>query len=618
MTEEFKGTIAWLLIGTIGVFMAMNAISASYLYGDYLPVGNDAFYHARRILDTVGNPAAFFEFDSRIHVPEGSWVPWPWLYDYLIAMLVGLIAWLTGSDNPVPILMYLPVFWLYINVGLMMLAARELGLNRIYAALAGLGVALSPLTQILHGTGSVDHHFAEYTFILLTLLGGLRWFGRPEATGRGVFLGFVLGIASGFHNALFILQLPVLGATAVLWLRGMQLPGKAVTALAAGLIGGALLVVVPSEPFQQGFFDYYYLSWFHLYVAACTVVMLVMMSRLRFRAATLAAVVVVAAALAIPLLSQVVSMEAFLAKDISRFDVIVETRTPLTMFLRSPKSWLVDFFSLLAVLTPLIWLGALWLAARSPTPRMVFAGVIAVFGLTLFFLQVRLHYYGSFAMVLGPLVMASLLAPRDRTAGRAVTAAVIVFWVLIWYPPVTNRLFAELPIGMDAQYGLVREAIPFLAEACAEDPGEVLAYNDLGNYVRYHTECSVVANNFLLTGQHEAKIAELDSLLAMDLDPLLEAHPEIKYLFVSFPYLVITREDGTSALASREDLKVINGRWPLIWRLLLDNEYGADRLELMFDKRYRTEDDDIAVVKLFRVRGPAEESAPDDASQPGS
>lgn len=606
MTDSFKNTVAWLLIGTIGVFMAMNAVSASFLSGEYLPVGNDSFYHARRILDTVHDPSAFFEFDDRIHVPEGSWITWPWLFDYMMAMLVSGIAKLTGSTNPVPILMYLPVFWLYLNVGLMMLVARELGLGLLYRSLAGLGVALSPLTQILHGTGSIDHHFAEFTFILLTLLGGLRWFGRPDLPARGVFLGFVLGIACGFHNGLFILQLPVLAAFAVLWARGFELSPRSVIGLAAGLLGGVILVLIPSIPFQKGFFEYYYLSWFHLYVATCTVAVMALMARLRFRAATAMLVGIVAVLLSLPLFGNVLSMEAFLSKDISRFDVIVETRTPLSTFIGSPKSWLVNFYSLLAVLTPLTWLASLWLLIRSPTPRMVFAGTMSVFGLSLFFLQVRLHYYGSFAMILGPLVFAGMLERSGRFDGRKVAATVIVLWALVWYPPVKNRLFAPLPLGMDAQYGLVQQAIPFLAKACAEDPGVVLAYNDLGNYIRYHTDCSVIANNFLLTSQHEQKIAELDSLFNMDLDELLRTRPDIRYLFVGFPYLVINRDDGTSVLASREDLPVINGRWPLMSKLLLDDSYGSDKLTLLFQKRIQVEDDEFAVVRLYKVKSPGD------------
>jgi hypothetical protein len=40
-------------------------------HGEHFPVGNDSFYHARRILDAVRDLSAFYQFDPRIHAPEG-------------------------------------------------------------------------------------------------------------------------------------------------------------------------------------------------------------------------------------------------------------------------------------------------------------------------------------------------------------------------------------------------------------------------------------------------------------------------------------------------------------------------------------------------------------------
>ena len=45
----------------------------------------------------------------------------------------------------------------------------------------------------------------------------------------------------------------------------------------------------------------------------------------------------------------------------------------------------------------------------------------------------------------------------------------------------------------------LRPILEDLQQACAKDPGIVLADNDAGHYIRYYTQCSVIANNFLLT-----------------------------------------------------------------------------------------------------------------------
>jgi hypothetical protein len=177
-----------------------------------------------------------------------------------------------------------------------------------------------------------------------------------------------------------------------------------------------------------------------------------------------------------------------------------------------------------------------------------------------------------------------------------------MFYGAAYAGPVINRINLNWPIGLDSQYGLVREALPRLKEVCAEDPGIVLTYNDLGHYVRYHTECSVVANNFLLTAQHQEKIAELDELLGLDIDELAGRRPDIKYLLLSFPKLLWTRADGSVELMARQDIEAVNAGWPLMVKVLLDDDYGQDRLELIFQKRITTDDDEIALVKLLRVK----------------
>jgi len=601
MTENFKNTLIWLVAGTIAVIASMNAVSASYSEGEYVPVSNDSFYHARRILDTVEDPEQFFEFDDRIHVPEGSWIAWPWLYDYATARLVRAVVAISGAESAEPILMYVPVFWSYVSIALILLICIELGFGLLFRLLACLGVAFSPLTQMLHGAGLVDHHYMEYTFVLLTILAGMRWFADPGNISRAAFAGFVLGIGPGFHNAMFILQLPVLAGIYLLWLRGKHWQWREMAAFGTSLMIGTLLVLLPSEPFWEGFFKYYHLSWFHLYAAGCTVIAACLVANRAWSFRMLAVIAGVAILLVIPMLQQVLSMETFLAKDITRFDVILETKSPMELSLGSPRTWLIDFFSLLLVLTPIVWLAAAWTVFRDRNPATVFFSIMVLFGLSLFFLQVRLHYFGSFAMILGPLWLASRLKNRIPQRSGLITIAILLVYAGAYAGPVSNRLFRQLPLGMDAQYALVQSAIPVLKRACDAEPGVVLAYNDLGHYVRYHTECTVIANNFLLTELHEQKIEELDELFSMNLDVLLDQRPDIRYLFLSFPFLMLNQQDGTQTPASREDVAIMNGRWPLMVDLLLQENFQHDRVAILREVRMSDSGDDFAIVRLFRV-----------------
>ncbi len=202
----------WLLVALIAAGVCGLKWPAAHFSDEYLPFGNDAFYHARRILDTVADPAAFYEFDPKIHAPEGSLLTWPWGYDYAMARLVKAGELLGIPSPPIAILIWLPVLAVLLPVGLIMLIARRLGLRRPLVIIAGLATALSPLTQFLHGVGQIDHHFAEYIFVLATIASGCRWFSRPRGRAAAIMLGIVLGAATAIHNGLFILQVPVLVA----------------------------------------------------------------------------------------------------------------------------------------------------------------------------------------------------------------------------------------------------------------------------------------------------------------------------------------------------------------------------------------------------------------------
>jgi hypothetical protein len=65
-------TLIWFVAASIAVLFAMNMNTAAYVDGGYVPIGNDSFYPARRILDVALGTRDFYEFDDLMHVPEGS------------------------------------------------------------------------------------------------------------------------------------------------------------------------------------------------------------------------------------------------------------------------------------------------------------------------------------------------------------------------------------------------------------------------------------------------------------------------------------------------------------------------------------------------------------------
>jgi hypothetical protein len=269
--------VCWLLASLIAVLFALDRESA--ILGDHwLPRGNDSFYHAQRILDAAVGTRGFYQFDERLHVPDGSWISWPWAYDYLMAKATQLALWITPSLDPMAFIAYVPVAWIFVNAALFLAAARASGLSREMQALAMFGFAFSPLTQLLHWIGMVDHHYVEHTFVLLCAWLGLRWFGGPGTWGRPAALGVTLGLATAFHNGLFILQLFPLTAVLVLWLRRSTPPAAELRVFGVALVAATLLGLLPSEPFREGMFEFGLHSWFHLYAAACTALAMAFMA----------------------------------------------------------------------------------------------------------------------------------------------------------------------------------------------------------------------------------------------------------------------------------------------------------------------------------------------------
>ena len=557
--ERAKFAGLWLLIGLIAAGVCALHWPSARFAGEYVPFTNDSFYHARRILDTVADPASFYQFDSKIHAPEGSLLTWPWGYDYAMAWLVRAGLALGISDSPLGILVWIPVLAVFVSMGLILLLARRLDLERPFVVMAGLAAALSPLTQYLHSVGQIDHHYAEFIFVLATLVCGLRWLQRPDDGWAAITLGAVLAAAPAINNGLFILQLPVLAAMLVLWLQNIRLPLRTARLFAAGLIGVALAISIPSLPFRLGLFEYYTLSWFHLYIAACTGAVVVALSAFEPNKRNMALLAGGAVVLLIPLARQMVMAGGFLGGTIARLDSIMEMRSLPPMLLSAPgRESLLYTYTLLVFFTPATAVYCAWMGWRErATPRVLF-WIWSLFGLALLLTQLRLQYFGSFALYLPLLVLAQACSTRWQHRHKLVVLSSALALLLAYWIPARYQLTAKMPVGGDETLPALRPILEDLRKACAQDPGIVLTDNDAGHYVRYYTDCSVIADNFLLTPQHEQKIRQMDYLTSVPANAFPGVAPFVRYILLR-PAQVHRAEDKTKYMSfSRRDAPLIN------------------------------------------------------------
>jgi hypothetical protein len=532
ITREYGQLLAiWFVASVIAVVSCMLNIREARMGNEYLPMGNDSFYHAARILETAKDPASFYEFDPKIHAPEGSILVWPWGYDYLMAKVVRFTLASGLSTDPLHALLWIPVCGVIVAVGLLIVVARRLGLSNWLVTLAALCLALSPTTQLLFGYGEIDHHYAELLFVFASLAAGLGWFRSPNVLA-GIALGAVFGASLAVHNGLFILQLPFLATLLIRWVQGKRTPIKPVIALVATLVCTALAALLPSLPFRLGRFEFYTLSWFHLYVVCCTGIFTVLLTQLEQTHRSLLALIGLAALLLMPLLNEIRLAQAFLAGSLGMLGLILEMRSPVQLAFGGNADVVSTFYSLLIWLTPvtlIVCATQVWRERASP--NLLF-WIACLAGLLLMSMQMRMHYFGNHALYLPWLVLAQgyvVQCPRLRNRILLVTTLLLL---LAYVPQIRHALIARIPRAGDPWFEKLHPIFPSLAAECARDPGVVLADTNAGHYIRYYSQCSVIANNFLLTPQHFRKVDEIDRLFAGSAEQLRELAPYVKYVLV--------------------------------------------------------------------------------------
>ena len=566
MTPAFRWTLLWIAGCMVMVVGALAMLTASWVDHQYLPAHADAFYHARRILDSVfsGNPV--IQFDDRIHVPEGSWLTWPWGFDTLMARVTSLFGPFANRDDANRVLMNIPPAAAPIAVALVINIARQLKLHFLLAALFVLGFAALPTLHGLFMAGDIDHHFAELLWMLGTLSAGI-WFFRSGAPSyaAGIVLGCVLGTALAIHNSLFILQVPVVLTLALLWLQGAAFPDRArILGFAGALLVTTTLVCIPSEPWRRGIFEFYTLSWFHFYIATCVAVFSVLLSRLARNGRNIAILGLAAGAALIPLFAALSFGSEFISGELESIRDIIEASSPYDMYRDYGEEMSTRILSWMMWLTAPMLLLNLWWAFRSRASELRFVALVGVLGLALMQFQFRFAVFGATSMLLTPLLLAGFVAQRlpERRIGILI-ASVLLFGVA-FYPTLKNWQTRWLLAG-DQSYTWLRPVFPILKSACDEHPGVVLADLSAGHWIRYHSECSVIADPFLLTPLHGAKALESARLLRLTPAELIAESRDIRYVFARHFTGLFLRQSGGEG----PDLDKLRDSLPALSRELL-------------------------------------------------
>ncbi len=515
----------------LAVLVALASRDAAFLAGHYIPVGNDSFYHARRILDLIADPSNLHEFDRFIHYPEGSLLIWPWGYDFFMSLLVRAGLALHLGTDAIAVTVHIPVFAFPLCIGLVVLISSQLRLSLTATGVAVLATVFFPLNQGLYGIGNIDHHFAEQIIVLASLACGLAWLGKPESTLRAGATGALMGLALCIHNGLFIIQFPIALVFLWWWVRGRALP-RNTGAFAVTLVIATLLAAAPSTAFRQGSFQFYELSWFHVYFSACIAATCFFASRYPRSGRTIAILVGVLVFMLVPVASQLLLADRFLSVSVEGAEQIAEVQSILEIGKEHHSIRAVtDLYSFLVLALPFAVVLSLVRAWQSERADRTLFWVTCMLGLAFMALMVRMHPFGSFALYLVWLVFIDDLA-RDGRMNASLARSTMALLFIAACGPAIPGLFAPKIASNDPYYALTYDIYPDLQRECSRAPGVALSNLDDANYVRYHTNCSIIANNFLLTAFHESKVREARVLLDTPAAELVARAPFVRYVLV--------------------------------------------------------------------------------------
>lgn len=593
MSQGFKNITMWLFAGTCAYLLAYQTLGSSFVDNHYIPATYDSFYHARRILDAVNNITAFYQFDPRIHVPEGSLLTWPWFYDYAIALIVKSVLAITPIQDPMVVIAYIPPLWVFINVLILLGITIQLGFSNTARFITLLCFSLSPLTQVLHIVGRIDQHYMEHTFVLLCLYTGLSWLQHQSSRLYASLFGISLAFAPAINNGLFILQAPLLLALFIFWIKGKSIPLNSITYFNVSLATATLLLLLPSEPFLRGEFAYYFFSWFHLYIAACTILISIFLAKTQYSKKYLAIFLFLSFILLSIILKDIFWSSRFLTGTLLNLDNITETQNIFKTLSRLGAYEFTKQYTGLIWILPIIVFICIYKISTEKSFPSVYLYAYMLLGSVLMFSQYRLHYFGSFTLYL-PLII-WLDKHRSITTNHFQKAVVLSF-IIAAYIPAKDILFRNLPPGGTYDYALTRHVYVDLQKECKNDPGTVLAdYND-GHYITFHTDCSVIADNFIIMALHEQKILEVDRLMLLSANEIYQKHPDIKYLYIS-------RNDN--ALIETNEEEIMQKNRGLRAELLLSHKSAPVGYRLIYELQMKNSDNNIIPIarayKLERI-----------------
>lgn len=474
----------------------------------------DVYYHALRARVLAQDHRVLWR-DPGLSYPEGADVPWPPLFDLLIAFPAWVAGGATPSNEVVErVAAFVPVVLAALGVLAATLLAREL-LGRRGALVCALVLASVPVHVSYSTIGRPDHHVLEALLFTALLSVYARALGRPERPPwtAALALGVVMTAAfwSWVGSVLYVAILCILvfaarvltprdGGTRAVRVVGT---GTAVAVLLTGVTFGLLGPAGALGRVSLGS-----VSALAVLVAAGAALWCAALAagdRLRPDAsllrraleAVVAAAVVAGALLVVPSVRAAVTHGLAAAGHGGEWAFILETQ-PLFAPGASVAHVIGAVFESFGLLPLLAIAGVAelprWWRAPERRPLAVFVAVLGLVFVALVVHMNRFGYYGAIPLsIFAAMGAAAISRAGSRYGPRVgpVLAAGAVFLVLVSTIP-GIRHTANTPARLE---GVARAVAP-LGDGRVDGDGALLVRWDEGHHARYYSGRPVVASPF--------------------------------------------------------------------------------------------------------------------------
>jgi hypothetical protein len=256
-----------------------------------------------------------------------------------------------------------------------------------------------------------------------------------------------------------------------------------------------------------------------------------------------------------PVLGQMLLARDFFTVNVEGMGEISEVQSPLKLWRDSNSfDYVSSIYTHLLLLVPVTALLCAWKIWKEREPARLVFWIASLAGVTLLTMQLRLQYFGSFALYLPWILLLEDFSRTEWARTRSIKpeyvwAATGVALIFAYSNGLQHYLFERHALAGDPYYGLTRPVYTPFAAACREHPGIVLAEPNDGHYIRFHTNCPVIANNFLVTARQAERTKHERELLGMTAAQVYERAPEVSYVFVRNNALFYSLPDGSLEFA---------------------------------------------------------------------